>query len=84
MAANDWLAQDLADMLGLPVERPAFVETTALGAAMLVGLGCGLFVSLEEAAAMRSEVQRYDPTMPDEERNARLAGWQRALEAVLR
>jgi len=84
MAANDWLAQDLADMLGLPVERPAFVETTALGAAMLAGLGCGLFVSLEEAAARRGEVQRSHPTMPDEARNARPAGWQRALEAVLR
>ena len=43
MAANDWLAQDLADMLDLTVERPAFVETTALGAAMLAGVGCGLF-----------------------------------------
>jgi glycerol kinase len=43
MAANDWLAQDLADMLGLPSSGPAFVETTALGAAMLAGVGCGLF-----------------------------------------
>ena len=47
MAANDWLAQDLADMLDLEVERPAFVETTALGAAMLAGVGVGLFGSLE-------------------------------------
>ena len=51
MVSNDWLAQDLADTLGLPVERPANVETTALGAAMLAGLGCGLFASLSEAAA---------------------------------
>ena len=56
MAANDWLAQDLADMLDLEVERPAFVETTALGAAMLAGVGAGLFGSLEEAAAMRGAV----------------------------
>jgi glycerol kinase len=84
MAANDWLTQDLADMLGLPVERPAFVETTALGAAMLAGIGCGLFSSLEEAACMRGEVQRFEPAMPHEVREARLAGWRRALEAVLR
>ncbi len=84
MAANDWLAQDLADMLGLPVERPAFVETTALGAAMLAGTGCGLFASLEDAAAMRGEVHRFDPAMAEELRSTRLAGWQRALEAVLR
>ena len=57
MAANDWLAQDLADMLDLEVERPAFVETTALGAAMLAGVGAGLFGSLEEAAAMRGAVR---------------------------
>ena len=56
MVANDWLAQDLADMLDLAVERPAFVETTALGAAMLAGVGAGLFGSLEEAAAMRGAV----------------------------
>ena len=52
MAANDWLAQDLADMLALEVERPRFVETTALGAAMLAGLGAGLF-------GWRAVAQRY-------------------------
>ena len=42
MSANDWLAQDIADLLELPVERPDFVETTALGAAMLAAVGAGL------------------------------------------
>ena len=70
MAANDWLAQDLADMLGLAVERPAFVETTALGAAMLAGVGCGLFGSLAEAAAMRGEVRRFEPGMDADARRA--------------
>ena len=79
MAANDWLAQDLADMLGLAVERPGFVETTALGAAMLAGVGCGLFGSLEEAAAMRGEVRRFAPAMDADARAARLEGWRRAL-----
>ena len=83
MAANDWLAQDLADMLDLEVERPAFVETTALGAAMLAGIGCGLFDSLEQAAAMRGAVSRFEPALPEAAREARLEGWRRAVERVL-
>ena len=83
MAANDWLAQDLADMLDLEVERPAFVETTALGAAMLAGMGAGLFGSLDEAAAMRGAVERFIPAMDEGVRTARLGAWRRAVEAVL-
>jgi glycerol kinase len=83
MAANDWLVQDLADLLDLPVERPDFVETTALGAAMLAGLGAGLFGSLEEAAAMRGGVRHFAPAMTGETRAVRLAGWRAALARVL-
>jgi glycerol kinase len=83
MASNGWLAQDLADMLGLTVERPRFVETTALGAAMLAGVGRGMFASLEEAAAMRGAVERFEPAMAEEVREARLAGWKKAVEGVL-
>ena len=83
MSANDWLAQDLADVLALEVERPAFVETTALGAAMLAALGAGWFAGLEEAAAaMRGPVRRFDPVMTEEVRAARLAGWRDALAKV--
>jgi len=83
MAANDWLAQDLADMLELAVERPQFVETTALGAAMLAGVGAGLFGSLDEAAAMRGAVERFAPAMDAAVRDARLAAWRKAVAAVL-
>jgi glycerol kinase len=83
MVANDWLAQDLADMLHLEVERPAFIETTALGAAMLAGVGTGLYASLEAAAAMRGAVQRFVPAMTAEVRAARLAGWEKAIASVL-
>jgi glycerol kinase len=83
MVSNDWLAQDLADMLGIAVERPRFVETTALGAAMLAGVGCGLFASLEEAAAMRGEVERFEPAMGAKTRAGRLALWRSALAAAL-
>jgi glycerol kinase len=83
MVANDWLTQDLADVLALEVQRPVFVETTALGAAMLAGVGAGLYGSLEEAAAMRGAVERFRPEMAADVRAARLAGWQKALAAVL-
>jgi glycerol kinase len=83
MVANGWIAQDLADVTGLTVERPEFVETTALGAAMLAGVGCGMFGSLEEAAAMRGPVQRFEPLMQEEHRTRRLAGWREAVDAVL-
>ena len=83
MVANDWMAQDLADVLGLEVERPEFVETTALGAAMLAGIGCGLFGSLEEASAMRGRVERFHPAMSSDVRAARLEGWEKALKAAL-
>jgi glycerol kinase len=83
MSANDWLAQDLADILGVPVERPAFVETTALGAAMLAALASGWFASLGEAAtAMRGPVHDFTSRMAEPQRAARLAWWQAALAKV--
>jgi glycerol kinase len=83
MVANDWMAQDLADILAIDVERPAFVETTALGAAMLAAVGCGLFPSLEDAATMRGGVTRFAPMLDDNARTARLSGWSDALARVL-
>ncbi len=83
MVANDWMAQDLADMLDLTVERPVFAETTAMGAAMLAGVGAGLFGSLHEAAAMRGPVTRFEPAMDATVRAARLGGWSVAMKAVL-
>ncbi|WP_095011969.1 glycerol kinase GlpK [Tsuneonella mangrovi] len=83
MSANDWMAQDLADVLGLEVERPDMVETTALGAAILAATGAGLFASLEEAAtAMRGKVRTFSPRIDDAARSARLDRWKRALAAV--
>jgi len=82
MSVNDWMAQDIADILGLTVERPDMVETTALGAAMLAGLGAGLFASLgEAAAAMRGGVTRFEPAMAEEVRQERLARWRKAIAA---
>ena len=84
MSANDWMAQDLADVLALPVERPAFVETTALGAALLAGVGCGLFPALPAAAAaMRGGVHKFAPAMDQETRWGRIEGWHKALAGVI-
>jgi glycerol kinase len=83
MVSNGWMVQDLADILAVEVERPDFVETTALGAAMLAGVGAGLYNSLAEAAVMRGTVGRFSPAMDGAARNARLAGWKDALGRVL-
>ena len=83
MVANDWLAQDLADMLDLVVERPSMVETTAVGAAMLAAVGAGIHDSLRSAAeAMDSEVACFEPKMQRVERERRLAGWKDAMGRV--
>ncbi|MFB0612590.1 glycerol kinase GlpK [Aurantiacibacter poecillastricola] len=83
MASNDWMAQDMADVLGLPVIRPDFVETTALGAAMLAAVGCGLEANLSEAAdTMIGEVRRFEPQMDAETRRKRLENWAAAVARV--
>ena len=83
MSANDWLAQDIADVTGLAVVRPDFVETTALGAAMLAALGAGIHPSLEAAAAaMIGPETRFMPAMAPEVREQRLAEWAAALAKV--
>ncbi|MCX8476131.1 MAG: glycerol kinase [Sphingomonas sp.] len=83
MIANDWLAQDLADILGVPVDRPDFAETTALGAAMLAGVGRGLFSGLEEAARMRGPGSTFEPKLDADAREQRLAGWAQAVQNIV-
>ena len=83
MSANDWMAQDLADMLGVKVERPEFVETTALGTAMLAAVGAGLYSDLPSAAsAMRGGFKTFEPSMDESTRDERLSRWKKALAAV--
>jgi len=83
MSANDWMAQDIADVTGLIVERPHFVETTALGAALLAATGAGLFGSLNEAATgMIGEARRFKPSMAADVRTARIAQWRAALARI--
>jgi glycerol kinase len=81
-ARNDWAMRFLADMLGVRVERPADVETTALGAASLAGLGGGVFGSLDEIAAAWRLNRRWEPAMEEPRRAALYEGWKRAVERV--
>jgi glycerol kinase len=83
MVANDWMVQDLADILDITVERPEFFETTALGAAMLAAVGCGIYPSLEAASVMISGLDVHEPSIDPETRDLRLAGWKRAINSVL-
>ncbi|MFC3098463.1 glycerol kinase GlpK [Alteraurantiacibacter palmitatis] len=83
MVANDWMVQDIADILDLPVIRPALAETTALGAAMLAAVGAGIHASLPDAAAaMRGEAERFMPQMDGGTRAARNAHWRAALSRI--
>ena len=79
-AANDLLMQLQADLLGVPVERPAVTETTALGAAYLAGLAVGYWSGLDEIAAQWCRDAEFVPVMSREKRDALYAAWQRAVE----
>lgn len=83
MVANDWLMQFLADILGVPVERPKVLETTALGAAYLAGLHAGLYQDTDEIAERWRLDARFQPAMSPDARNANLAGWADALRRAL-
>ena len=81
-AANDWLMQFQADVLGVPVARPDLVETTALGAAGLAGLGAGLWKSAGDFLAGRM-FTRFDPSLQRRAVQARAAEWHRAVQTAL-
>jgi len=80
---NGWLMQFQADMLGTPVLVPEISETTVLGAAYLAGVATGAWTE-SDVRAMWREDRRYEPSMDDDERQALLADWRRALERARR
>jgi len=79
---NDLLMQFQADLLGVPVERPRLVETTAFGAAFLAGLAVGVWKDREEIRRAWKVGKRFLPRMKPTEREAHLARWRRAVEAA--
>ncbi len=79
MVANDWVIQYLADILGIPVERPTVIETTAVGAAFLAGLNAGLYGSLNDISVRWRRDRLCEPKMAEADRDRLYAGW---LDAV--
>lgn len=81
-SANDLLMQFQADILQCEVRIPTCVETTALGAGYLAGLGCGFWKNLDEIEANHSYAKTFKPTMSREEAVRLYAGWQEAVKAT--
>ena len=79
-ARNDFLCQFQADILGIPVERPASTESTALGAAYLAGLAVGFWKDEAELTAQLKISKRFEPLMPAPRRDELYAGFERAVE----
>ncbi len=81
-SANDFLMQFQADVLGTTVDRPKVVETTALGAAMLAGLGAGVWKTTRDLEQARQRDRLFRPSMPAKKRDELYHGWQKAVAAV--
>ena len=82
-SANSFLMQFQADITGIPVIRPRVLETTALGAALLAGLGAGIYSSLEETTKIWQKDLEFTPRMDDATRLLNLKGWHKAVERSL-
>ena len=78
-AANDMLMQFQADILGVPLQRPRILETTALGVAYLAGLAVGVWSGIEEIRTHWELDRSFDPVMAPERVATLVAGWRRAL-----
>ncbi|WP_022979721.1 glycerol kinase GlpK [Ideonella sp. B508-1] len=80
---NDLLMQFQADLLGIPVVRPAVVETTALGAAYLAGLATGVWDGPEALAGQWRVERRFEPTLPRDQARERMARWDQAVRQAM-
>ncbi len=78
-SVSDFMMQYQADLLGIPVDRPVNVETTAFGAAALAGLTAGLWSGPEELTKLRESQRIFTPSMAAETREANLRGWHKAV-----
>jgi glycerol kinase len=81
-SANDALMQFQADILGVPVVRPAMTETTALGAAYLAGLGTGFWKEVETISNLSREQRTFEPSLPRSQVYAMRERWNEAVSRV--
>ena len=79
MVKNDFLMQFQADILGVPVQRPQIIETTALGAAYLAGLAVKFWGSLDEIAGQWAVERTFEPHMSADQRESLYTGWKHAV-----
>jgi glycerol kinase len=77
--ANDLLMQMQADFLGIPVVRPEIIETTALGAAYLAGLQCGMYTDQRDLSAQWRIEKRFEPVMSRDQAQHKMAAWNHAV-----
>jgi glycerol kinase len=82
IAKNDFLLQFQADILGIPVERPVFTNTAALGAGYLAGLSIGYWGTIDEIVACWKRDRYFEPRFSDERREELYYGWQKAVQQV--
>ncbi|MGR3743325.1 MAG: glycerol kinase GlpK [Pseudooceanicola nanhaiensis] len=83
MTASDWAMQFLSDIIGAPVDRPQLRETTVLGAVWLAGMRAGLYPDAEGFAQEWALERRFEPQMPEAEREALYGGWRKAVTATM-
>ena len=83
MVTSDWTMQRLADILQVPIDRPVIAETTALGAAWLAGSRAGVWPDQQGFAESWRLDKHFDPQMPEQQRNQKVAGWNDAIQRVL-
>ncbi|MBP2650299.1 MAG: Glycerol kinase [Firmicutes bacterium] len=81
--ANNVLMQFQADILGVPVDRPQIIETTALGAAYLAGLAVGLWKSKDDLRKNWKLDKRFEPSLPDDQSSKLYKGWQKAVKRAM-
>jgi glycerol kinase len=82
-SVNNLLMQFQADLLGIPVVRPAITETTALGAAYLAGLSCGVFQGLDELSAQWQVERRFEPSLAPSHASELMSRWEHAVRQTV-
>lgn len=80
---SDFLMQFQSDLLEIPVERPDTLEMTALGAALMAGIGAGIWKDFADLSHLPSSIHTYTPSMEPERRKMLYHGWKKAVEKVI-
>ena len=83
LSASEFMAQDLANILQIEIDVPEISESTALGAAMLASLGCGLYKNLDELSSIRKTKKLYKPDIDQTIRQSRIKNWQDYIKRLL-